>query len=65
MVVLRQRLTEGESRESPIEGEAESEKVDQAVPLGPGLVWGPPMWIPGDFNGKKHVGTQPEVGILL
>ena len=20
---------------------------------------------PGDFNGKKHVGTQPEVGILL
>lgn len=31
VVVLRQRLTEGESRDSPMEGEAESEKVDQAV----------------------------------
>ena len=50
MVVLRQRLTEGESRDSPMEGEAESEKVDQAVPLGPGLA---ACGSPGISTGKN------------
>ena len=58
VVVLRQRLTEGESRDSPIEGEAESENVDQAVPL-----W-PPV-DPRGFPQEKTCGTQPEVGIYF
>ena len=58
VVVLRQRLTEGESRDSPIEGEAESEKVDQAVPLGPPVD-------PRGFPQEKTCGTQPEVGIYF